>query len=214
MRLVLIDNYDSFTHNLAQLFLEFGIEVEVLRHDAAQAREVAALAPDWVCISPGPKTPAQAGVSAAVVRELGGRAPILGVCLGMQVINEVFGGRTELAPRPVHGKRSLVRHDGRGPFAGLPSPLSLARYHSLRCVACSGELIPLAWAEDGVLMGFMHASMPIWGVQFHPESFLSERGLEMAHNFLRLNPGFAAGLPGGPERFPRLGRPEPREEAA
>ena len=221
MKLVMIDNYDSFTHNLVQLFYEFDLEVEVRRHDAIAAEQVAGLRPDWVCISPGPKTPAEAGVSAAVVRALSGRVPILGVCLGMQVINEVFGGRTRLAPLPVHGKRSLVRHLGKGPFAGLPSPLSLARYHSLQCVLGSRELIPLAWAEDGVLMGLMHESLPIWGVQFHPESFLSERGLEMAHNFLCLNPAFRAGqaegscgLAKGRERFPRLGWPQGREAAA
>jgi anthranilate synthase component 2 len=209
MKLVIIDNYDSFTHNLAQLFHEFGLTVEVFRHDAIGVAGLQALEPDWVCISPGPKTPAQAGVSAAAVAALAGRVPVLGVCLGMQVINEVFGGRTEPAPTPVHGKRSQVTHLGRGPFAGLPSPLTAARYHSLQCLPGSEELVPLAWAEDGVLMGLMHRALPLWGVQFHPESFLGQYGLEMAENFLRLNPGYPGRelpLPGTPGRFPRLGR--------
>lgn len=217
MRLVLIDNYDSFTHNLAQLFYEFDLAVEVFRHDAISAARLRSLAPDWVCISPGPKTPAEAGVSAEVVAELAGLVPILGVCLGMQVINEVFGGRTALAPAPVHGKRSRITHLGRGPFAGLPSPLTVARYHSLQCLPGSEELVPLAWAEDGVLMGLMHRALPVWGVQFHPESFLGEYGLEMAESFLRLNPAYrrrSLPPPGHPGRFPRLGGALPRETAA
>jgi anthranilate synthase component II len=208
MRLAMIDNYDSFTHNLVQLFCEFDLSVEVFRHDAISASRLKALAPDWVCLSPGPGTPAQAGVSAAVVAALAGTVPILGVCLGMQVINEVFGGRTAPAPRPVHGKRSRVTHLGRGPFAGLPSPLMVARYHSLQCLPGSGELVPLAWAEDGVLMGLMHRDWPLWGVQFHPESFMGEHGLELAQNFLRLNPAYQERplpLAGDPSRFPRLG---------
>jgi anthranilate synthase component 2 len=144
MRLTLIDNYDSFTHNLAQLFLGFGLTVEVFRHDAIGLEQLRAAPPDWLCISPGPRTPAQAGVSAEVVAGLAGRVPILGVCLGMQVINEVFGGRTELAPRPVHGKRARISHLGLGPFAGLPSPLMAARYHSLQCLPGSEEIVPLA----------------------------------------------------------------------
>jgi len=208
MRLAMIDNYDSFTHNLVQLFYEFGLDVEIYRHDAISAARLKGLAPDWVCISPGPKTPAEAGVSAEVVAALAGLVPILGVCLGMQVINEVFGGRTELAPAPVHGKRSRVTHLGQGPFAGLPSPLSVARYHSLQCRLGSDRLLPLAWAADGVLMGLMHRELPVWGVQFLPESFLSEYGLEMADNFLCLNPAYRRRTlppPGHPGRFPRLG---------
>jgi anthranilate synthase component 2 len=217
MELVVIDNYDSFTHNLVQLFYEFGLSVEVFRHDVLSAAQLEAMRPDWVCISPGPKTPAEAGVSAEVVSALAGRVPILGVCLGMQVINEVFGGRTVLAPSPVHGKRSLVTHLGRGPFAGLPSPLTVARYHSLQCLPDSEEIVPLAWTEDGVLMGLMHRALPIWGVQFHPESFMSECGLELAENFLRLSPAYLESrLPprDRPGRFPRLGRALPREAVA
>jgi len=146
-----------------------------------------ALKPNWICISPGPKTPIEAGISKKIVCILGKNIPTLGVCLGMQVINEVFGGYTELAPRPMHGKRSQVYHFGRGPFVGLSIPVWLARYHSLQCVVKSRKIIPLAWAEDGVIMGLMHVDLPIWGIQFHPESFLSECGYEIIYNFLCLN---------------------------
>jgi anthranilate synthase component 2 len=188
MRLIMIDNYDSFTYNLVQLFYEFGIQVTVHRHDAVGLDDIAAAAPDWICISPGPKDPAHAGISKAVVQRFGSSVPILGVCLGMQVINEVFGGRTLEAPVPVHGKRSRVTHDGRGIFSGLPSPFRVARYHSLCIEPRTPLILPLAHAEDGVIMGISHRDWPVWGVQFHPESFLTEFGLEIAENFLALNP--------------------------
>lgn len=206
MRLVMIDNYDSFTYNLAQLLGEFAIEVLVRRHDQVDLAGVEALAPDWICLSPGPKTPREAGVSAAVVERFAGRVPILGVCLGMQVINEVYGGRTARAPLPVHGKVSLVSHGGGGVLVGLPSPLKVARYHSLQCLPRGDELIPLARAEDGVLMALRHRDHQVHGVQFHPESFLSQGGLEVMANFLRRNPAWQGGLPGGQsveDRFPR-----------
>lgn len=205
MLLAMIDNYDSFTYNLYQLFAEFGLDIQVFRHDRISLEELEALGPDWLCISPGPKDPAQAGISLAVVRRFAGRLPILGVCLGMQVINEAFGGSTRRAPLPVHGKTCAVSHQGRGIFLGLPSPFSVARYHSLQVILGSQELEPLAWAPDQVLMGLAHRRWPIWGVQFHPESFLTQYGLEMAANFLALAPGFGAALPAVPpgDRFPR-----------
>lgn len=210
MLLAMIDNYDSFTYNLYQLFAEFGLDIQVFRHDRISLEELEALSPDWLCISPGPKDPAQAGISLAVVRRFAGRLPILGVCLGMQVINEAFGGSTRRAPLPVHGKTCAVNHAGRGIFQGLPSPFSVARYHSLQVILGSQELEPLAWAPDQVLMGLAHRRWPIWGVQFHPESFLTQYGLEMAANFLALAPGFGAALPAGPpgDRFPRWGAQE------
>lgn len=205
MLLAMIDNYDSFTYNLYQLFAEFGLDIQVFRHDRISLEELEALSPDWLCISPGPKDPAQAGISLAVVRRFAGRLPILGVCLGMQVISEAFGGSTRRAPLPVHGKTCAVSHQGRGIFQGLPSPFSVARYHSLQVILGSQELEPLAWAPDQVLMGLAHRRWPVWGVQFHPESFLTQHGLEMAANFLALAPGFGAALPAGHpgERFPR-----------
>ncbi len=184
MRLVMIDNYDSFTFNLVQLFYEFDLEVLVYRHDAITLVEIEALEPDWLCISPGPKAPAQAGISKAVVSHFYQRLPILGVCLGHQAITEVFGGSTVKAPVPVHGKCSQVFHDGKGIFAGLPSPFEAARYHSLMAASVSSDLEVTAWTEDGVIMGLSHRRYPLHGVQFHPESFLTQHGRELAANFL------------------------------
>jgi anthranilate synthase component 2 len=186
MRLVMIDNYDSFTYNLVQLFYQFDLEVLVFRHDALSLSEIAHLQPDWLCISPGPKAPAQAGISKAVISHFYRTIPILGVCLGHQALNEVFGGVTVKAPVPVHGKRHQVRHHGKGLFAGLPSPFGAARYHSLMAAPNSPELEVTAWAEDGVVMGLSHRRYPLHGVQFHPESFLTEYGPALAANFLSL----------------------------
>ncbi len=186
MRLVMIDNYDSFTYNLVQLFYEFDLEVLVFRHDAISPAEIAGLKPRWLCISPGPKAPSQAGVSKAVIAQFYRDIPILGVCLGHQAINEVFGGRTVRAPLPVHGKRHRIFHRGQGVFQGLPSPLWGARYHSLAADLISAELEITAWTEDGVIMGLSHKEYPLHGVQFHPESFLTSYGYELAGNFLRL----------------------------
>jgi len=184
VRLVMIDNYDSFTYNLAQLFYEFNLEVFVFRNDQIDIDGIKKLNPDWICISPGPKDPQHAGISKAVVDNLGRSIPILGVCLGMQVINEVFGGCTRKAPIPVHGKTSSVTHSGSGVFKGIPSPFRVARYHSL-CVELGEDcILPQAFASDGVIMGIQHRSWPVYGVQFHPESFLSEYGFEVARNFL------------------------------
>ena len=208
MRLVMIDNYDSFTYNLAQLFYEFDIEVLVYRHDRVSLQEIKDLRPDWICISPGPKTPAHAGISNEVVRRFGPRIPVLGVCLGMQVINEVFGGSTIQAPLPLHGKCSLVSHSGEGVFKNVPSPLQAARYHSLQISLHSTELAVTARAEDGVIMGIRHRTMPVEGVQFHPESFMTEYGLELAANFLSMNKKWAAcrKLWDTEDRFPRWDR--------
>ena len=191
MHLIMIDNYDSFTYNLVQLFYEFDVKVTVFRHDEVTIEEIGALAPDWICISPGPGDPTRAGISSAVVQGFGSSIPVLGVCLGMQVINEAFGGKTLKAPVPMHGKRSSVSHSGEGIFSGIPSPFSVARYHSLCVEIRSPLLLPLASTEDGVLMGLRHRFLPIFGVQFHPESFMSEYGRELATNFLAVNPAWA-----------------------
>jgi anthranilate synthase component II len=190
MRLVMIDNYDSFTYNLVQLFYEFDLEVVVRRHDEVDLPEIEALRPDWLCISPGPKAPADAGISKAVIARFYKDLPILGVCLGLQAINEVFGGRTVLAPVPVHGKRHEIFHQGEGLFAGLPSPFGAARYHSLMASPSGDELAVTARSADGVIMGLSHRRYPLHGVQFHPESFLTDYGRALAANFLALAPGF------------------------
>uniref|UniRef100_A0A7C3V9P7 Aminodeoxychorismate/anthranilate synthase component II n=1 Tax=Desulfobacca acetoxidans TaxID=60893 RepID=A0A7C3V9P7_9BACT len=186
MRLVMIDNYDSFTYNLVQLFYKFDLEVLVFRHDALELREIEALQPSWICISPGPKAPAQAGISKEVIARFHRDIPILGVCLGHQAINEVWGGATVRAPLPMHGKCSLVHHRGQGLFRGLPSPFRAARYHSLMAVPASRDLEVTAWTNDGVIMGLSHRHYPLHGVQFHPESFLTSYGYELAANFLKL----------------------------
>ncbi len=190
MQLVMIDNYDSFTYNLVQLFYEFDLDVRVFRHDEITLDAIDAMNPGWICISPGPKDPAHAGISKDVVERFGPRVPILGVCLGMQVINEVFGGRTLKAPVPMHGKRCAVHHSGESIFDGIPSPFQVARYHSLCIDIRSPLLSPLAHAGDGVVMGIRHRSWPLCGVQFHPESFMSEYGYRLVENFLALNREF------------------------
>ncbi|MDY0038670.1 MAG: aminodeoxychorismate/anthranilate synthase component II [Desulforhabdus sp.] len=227
MRLVMIDNYDSFTFNLVQLFYEFDLEVLVYRHDQIAPAAMEQLRPDWICISPGPKDPAHAGISKEVVRHFARRIPILGVCLGMQVINEVFGGKTRKAPVPMHGKRCRVHHTGEGIFSNIQSPFWAARYHSLHIempVNCSSTstggsdgIVPLAHAPDGVIMGVQHRSWPLCGVQFHPESFLTEFGLDLVANFLALNPRYnVLNAPSirTPDRFPRLGWSESWNDSA
>ncbi len=186
MRLVMIDNYDSFTYNLVQLFYKFDLEVLVFRHDATGLREIEALKPNWLCISPGPKAPAQAGISKEVIAHFHRDIPILGVCLGHQALNEVWGGITARAPLPMHGKCSQVHHRGKGLFRGLPSPFRAARYHSLIAVPASEDLEVTAWTADGVVMGLSHRHYPLHGVQFHPESFLTSYGYELVANFLEL----------------------------
>ncbi len=189
--MLMIDNYDSFTHNLVQLFYEFDLEVLVFRNDRVTLPAIERLHPDWICISPGPKDPSHAGISKAVIQHFAAAVPILGVCLGMQAINEVFGGSTIRAPEPVHGKRSRIDHIGCGVFSGLPSPFWVARYHSLQIDLRSSHLLPLAQAPDGVIMAIQHKQWPLCGVQFHPESFLSEYGHELAANFLAFHEGWS-----------------------
>ena len=201
MRLLMIDNYDSFTFNLVHLFQEFDANVRVCRHDEISVSQIEDWGPEAICISPGPKNPAHSGVSMDVVKSLGPRIPILGVCLGMQVINEAFGGVTRKAPVCVHGKCSRVEHNSRGIFKGIKDNFRAARYHSLCVDVKSPDLIVTARSDDGVIMGLEHAVHPIWGVQFHLESFMTECGLEMAANFLEsAHPRIS--LPAGPSRYP------------
>jgi anthranilate synthase component 2 len=205
MRLVMIDNYDSFNYNLAQLFHEFGIEVQVFRNDEVSIEGIRRLDPAWICISPGPKDPSHAGISKAVIERLGPTVPVLGVCLGMQAINEVFDGKTHESPFPVHGKTCLVHHKGDSIFHGLPSPFRAARYHSLCIEIRSDAVVPLAFVPEGFYMGIRHRFRPIFGVQFHPESFMSEYGIELLRNFLRVRPDWRPVPEAGEEadRFPR-----------
>lgn len=193
-RLLVVDNYDSFTYNLVQYVAALGADVTVWRNDAFAAADVEELSPDGVIVSPGPCTPREAGVSVELVRGLGKHLPMLGVCLGHQVIGEAYGGRVVRANRLVHGKTATIEHDGTGVFAGLGSPVTATRYHSLVVVDPPDELVPNAWTtEPGsgerVLMGVRHATHPVWGVQFHPESILTESGSAMLANFLRFTQG-------------------------
>ena len=184
--LLLIDNYDSFVHNLARYFVELGCETRVVRNDAVTVAEVREMAPSAIVISPGPCTPREAGVSMELVRELGPSIPMLGVCLGHQAIAAALGGQVIRADEPVHGRTSWVRHDGRRLFAGLPNPLRATRYHSLIVdeVTLPSDLIVTARTEDGVPMALEHERWPLFGVQFHPESFLTEYGNKLMKNFL------------------------------
>ena len=184
-RLVVIDNYDSFTHNLVQLFSGLELIIDVFRADRISIEAVSARAPDFILVSPGPGDPRGAGISVDLIRTAAGRVPILGVCLGMQCMNEAFGGRTIRAPVPVHGKTSRVFHDGTGLFAGLPSPFCAARYHSLICDGNGHGLDACAWTEDGVLMAIADPARQLYGVQFHPESFMSDWGRLIAESFIR-----------------------------
>jgi anthranilate synthase component II len=178
--LLMIDNYDSFTYNLVQYFGELGQEVEVYRNDEITLDEIAAKAPQYLVLSPGPCTPNEAGISVPAIHRFAGQIPILGVCLGHQSIGQAFGGRI------MHGKTSPVHHLDRGVFKGLPNPVTATRYHSLviEKASCPECLEVTAWTEDGEIMGVKHRSLPIEGVQFHPESILTEKGHAMLQNFL------------------------------
>jgi anthranilate synthase/aminodeoxychorismate synthase-like glutamine amidotransferase len=185
-RLLLIDNYDSFTYNLVQAFLVLGAEVSVYRNDALTPDEARALAPSHLCISPGPGTPYDAGVSMDMIRAFAGAIPVLGVCLGHQSIVEVFGGKVVRAARLMHGKTSLMRHDGSALFAGLPQPCEVGRYHSL---IASPDRLPAALAvsartDEGEIMAVRHRTLAVEGVQFHPESILTPHGPRLLANFL------------------------------
>jgi anthranilate synthase/aminodeoxychorismate synthase-like glutamine amidotransferase len=187
-RLLLIDNYDSFTYNLVQAFLVLGADVRVHRNDEITVAAARELAPTHLCISPGPGTPAEAGVSEEMIRAFAGRIPVLGVCLGHQAIVEVYGGAIVRAERLMHGKASQVHHDGRGLFAGLPNPFAAGRYHSLiaRRDDVPGEFEVTAWTDEGEVMGVRHKSLSLEGVQFHPESILTPDGPALFAAFLRL----------------------------
>lgn len=185
--LLLIDNYDSFTYNLAQYLGELGADVHVHRNDAITLEQIAAWQPEGIVISPGPCTPNEAGISVSVIERFAGEVPILGVCLGHQAIGQAFGGRIVRAQHVMHGKVSAVTHDGRGVFAGLPVPFAATRYHSL---AIERDGLPTcleisARADDGEIMGVRHRSLPVEGVQFHPEAILTEHGHALLRNFLK-----------------------------
>jgi len=182
--ILLVDNYDSFTYNLAHLFQKLGAEVTVLRNDAIDAGGAERLGPSHLVISPGPGRPADAGASVEIIRRLGPRVPTLGVCLGHQAIVEAFGGEIGQAKRLLHGKASAIAHDGRGLFEGLPEPLAGGRYHSLAATRVPDELEISARTEDGEVMAVRHRRHPIAGVQFHPESVLTPDGPVFARNFL------------------------------
>jgi anthranilate synthase/aminodeoxychorismate synthase-like glutamine amidotransferase len=186
--LLVIDNYDSFTYNLVQYLGELGAEVVVRRNDEVTVEEVGALAPSAIVLSPGPCTPAEAGVTVEVIRAWGASIPTLGVCLGHQAIGEAYGGKVVRAARAVHGKTSRITHDGTGLFAGLPSPLEVGRYHSLvverDSLPASLEVVATATDDPREIHALRHATHPVWGVQFHPESVLTPDGKQLLRNFL------------------------------
>ncbi len=186
--LLVIDNYDSFTYNLVQMFRQYTIDTTVYRADGITVEEVEMKSPDYIVISPGPKDPAAAGISVELIMKVYKRIPILGVCLGMQCLNEAFGGMTVRAPFPVHGKTSLIEHGGKWIFRGVRNPTAVARYHSLSVQHIHQDLEITAKTSDGVIMGLSHRTFPLHGVQFHPESFLTEDGFTIIENYLRLGP--------------------------
>jgi anthranilate synthase component 2 len=191
MKVLMIDNYDSFTYNLVQYLGELGANVETIRNDAITPQEIfarsAALKPDRIVISPGPCSPAEAGISVALIQAAMGKIPLLGVCLGHQAIGAALGGKIIRAKTLMHGKTSEVEHTGRGVFKGLPSPMTVTRYHSLAIErgTLPAELMITAWTQDGEIMGIQHKTYALHGVQFHPESILSEHGHAMLKNFLQ-----------------------------
>jgi anthranilate synthase component 2 len=189
--LLIIDNYDSFTYNLFQYLSELGEEVEVVRNDKITLAEIERMAPERIVISPGPSTPLNAGISNDVIRHFGGKLPILGVCLGHQCLGYSYGGTVGPAKAIMHGKSSPIYHNNSGVFHGLPNPFPAIRYHSLM-VAREGLpdcLEVTAWTEDGTIMGLRHHQYPVEGVQFHPESFMTQNGKDILRNFLKLNSG-------------------------
>lgn len=191
-KLLIIDNYDSFTWNLYQYFCELGALVTVRRHDSLDVKDIERLAPERLVISPGPGTPDEAGISLAAIRYFAGKLPILGVCLGHQAIGQTFGARIIRAHQIMHGKTSIIYHDGQGVFTGLAQPLAVTRYHSLVIDTDSVPscLVVTAWSQRAgmrdEIMSIRHTSLPLEGVQFHPESIMSEQGLQLLENFLNL----------------------------
>jgi anthranilate synthase component 2 len=184
--LLVIDNYDSFTFNLVQMFRQYSLDITVFRADKITVEEVEQKSPDYIVVSPGPKDPAAAGISIALILHLYKKIPIFGVCLGMQCLNEAFGGVTVRAPLPMHGKTSVIEHSGKWIFRGVRQPTTVARYHSLAVQRIHSDLEITARTSDGVVMGLSHKEYPLHGVQFHPESFLTEEGFTMIENFLKL----------------------------
>ena len=186
IKLLMIDNYDSFTYNIVQYFGELGADVEVFRNDEITLEEIAARQPDLLVVSPGPCSPLEAGISVAAIQHFAGKLPILGVCLGHQSIGAAFGGKIVRAQELMHGKTSLTTTTGQGVFAGLPKQFTVNRYHSLAIErsSCPDVLEVTAWTDDGEIMGVRHKTLAIEGVQFHPESILTEHGHAMLKNFL------------------------------
>lgn len=186
--ILLIDNYDSFTYNLYQYLCELGAEVEVRRNDKTTIEEIEAMAPEKIVISPGPCTPKEAGISNEVILRFGTETPTLGVCLGHQCIGDAYGGTVGGAGEIMHGKMSLIRHDGSGVFAGLPNPFEAIRYHSLAIYKedMPEDLEVTAWTDNGIVMGVRHKSHPVEGIQFHPESIMTKVGHDLLRNFLEM----------------------------
>jgi len=189
--LLMIDNYDSFTYNLVQYFGQLGEDVAVHRNDRITLDEIEAMAPARIVVSPGPCSPSEAGISVEAIRRFAGRIPLLGVCLGHQAIGAAFGGNVVRSISLMHGKTSPIHHDGKGLFKGLPNPFEATRYHSL---IVERSTLPdclevTAWVENGEIMGLAHRELPIWGVQFHPESILTVGGMDLLRNFLELSRG-------------------------
>lgn len=184
--ILLIDNYDSFAWNLVHFLGDLGARCDVRRNDALTVADALALAPQAIVLSPGPCTPNEAGICLDLIKAAAGRVPLLGVCLGHQAVGQAFGGRVVRAPAPMHGKLSTVHHTGTDLFTGLPQDFSVTRYHSLVVEkdTLPEELVPTAWSDDGLLMGLRHRSLPVFGVQFHPESIASEHGHALLRNFL------------------------------
>jgi len=187
MKLLMVDNYDSFTYNIVQYFGELGAAVTVARNDEITLADIAAHAPTHLVISPGPCSPAEAGISVAAIQHFAGKLPILGVCLGHQAIGAAFGGKIVRAQQLMHGKTSVISTTQQGVFAGLPAQFTVNRYHSLAIErsSCPAELELTAWTDDGEIMGVRHRSLPVQGLQFHPESILTEHGHAMLRNFLQ-----------------------------
>ncbi len=186
--LLMIDNYDSFTYNLVQYFGELGEDIRVFRNDKISIAEIETLRPERIVISPGPCSPEEAGISVAAIRHFAGRIPILGVCLGHQSIGAAFGGNVIRSAYLMHGKTSPIHHDGRELFKGLPNPFEATRYHSLIVERSTlpASLEMTAWVEEGEIMGLRHRELPVWGVQFHPESILTVGGMDILRNFLEM----------------------------
>lgn len=186
--LLMIDNFDSFTYNIVDYFGQLGEEVKVVRNNEISSADIATLAPERLVISPGPCSPDEAGISVAAIRDYAGKIPILGVCLGHQSIGAAFGGRIVRSSTLMHGKTSPIHHDGKGLFKGLPNPFDATRYHSLVIERSTfpAELAITAWVDEGEVMGLQHRELPVWGVQFHPESILTTCGMDLLRNFLEM----------------------------